>query len=206
MAILIRSDTRVIVQGITGHQGQFHARAMAASGTKVVAGVTPGKGGQFVDTIPVYDTVREAVEATGADAWVSFVPAAMAQDAAYEAIDHQLNPMVLITEHIPIHDTVKIVSLAANQGIRVVGPNTAGLFAPGHCKMGIMLWPISFGRGPIGIVSSLRDPYPRNRFGSSPSKRGLGNLPPWDWVEILSWVFLSLRSLDCLNRTRKRKQ
>lgn len=152
MAILIHSDTRVMVQGITGHQGQFHARAMAASGTKVVAGVTPGKGGQFVDTIPVFDTVAEAVESTGADAWVSFVPAAMAKDAAYEAIDHQLNPMVLITEHIPIHDTVKIISLAANRRIRVIGPNTAGLFAPGHCKMGIMPAHI-FRPGPIGIVS-----------------------------------------------------
>ncbi|MCX5974130.1 MAG: succinate--CoA ligase subunit alpha, partial [Coprothermobacterota bacterium] len=152
MAILIHSDTRVMVQGITGHQGQFHARAMAASGTKVVAGVTPGKGGQFVDTIPVFDTVAEAVKSTGSDAWVSFVPAAMAKDAAYEAIDHQLNPMILITEHIPIHDTVKIISLAANRRIRVVGPNTAGLFAPGHCKMGIMPANI-FRPGPRGLVA-----------------------------------------------------
>jgi succinyl-CoA synthetase alpha subunit len=182
MAILIRSDTRVIVQGITGHQGQFHARAMAASDTKVVAGVTPGKGGQLVDMIPVFDTVREAVESTGANAWVCFVPAAMAKDAAYEAIDHELNPIVIITEHIPIHDTVKIVSLAASRKIRVVGPNTAGLFAPGLCKMGIMPAHI-FRPGPIGLVSrsgtltyEIVSQLSRHGFGQSTAV-GLGGDP-----------------------------
>jgi succinyl-CoA synthetase alpha subunit len=192
MAILIHSDTRVIVQGITGHQGQFHARAMAANGTKIVAGVTPGKGGQFVDSIPVFDTVREAVEATGADAWVCFVPAAMAKDAAYEAIDRRLNPMVVITEHIPIHDTIKIVSLAASKGIRVVGPNTAGLFSPGQCKMGIMPAPI-FRPGPIGIVSrsgtltyEIVSQLSRQGFGQSTAV-GLGGDPVvgLSFVEVL---------------------
>ncbi len=152
MAILINERTRVLVQGMTGYQGEFHARRMVEFGTQVVAGVTPGKGGQQVAGIPVFDTVAEAVEATGATASCIFVPARAAKDAALEAIASGLNPVVVITEHIPVHDAIEVVAAARAAGVWVVGPNGPGLASPGKSKIGIMPNDL-FTPGPVGLVS-----------------------------------------------------
>jgi succinyl-CoA synthetase alpha subunit len=152
MAILVDEHTRVLVQGITGYQGEFHARRMLEFGTKIVAGVTPGKGGQRVAGVPVFDTVAEAVAATGATASCVFVPARGAKDAALEAIASRLNPVVVITEHIPVHDAIEMVATARAAGVRVVGPNGPGLASPGRCKIGIMPNDL-FKPGPVGFVS-----------------------------------------------------
>jgi succinyl-CoA synthetase alpha subunit len=152
MAILINEHTRVLVQGITGYQGEFHARRMLEFGTKVVAGTSPGKGGQKVADIPVFDTVEEAVKETGATATCVFVPARGAKDAALEAIASGLNPVVVITEHIPVHDTIQVVAAARAAGVHVVGPNGPGLASPGRCRIGIMPNHL-FKPGPVGLVS-----------------------------------------------------
>lgn len=125
---------------------------MREFGAKVVAGTTPGKGGATVHGVPVFDTVAAAVRETGATASVIFVPARFAKDAAMEAIASHLDPVVIITEHLPVHDAVEVVGYAADQGVRVVGPNCPGLASPGRCKMGIMPNPL-FRRGPAGVVS-----------------------------------------------------
>jgi succinyl-CoA synthetase alpha subunit len=152
MAILINEQTRVLVQGITGYQGEFHARRMLEFGSKVVAGTSPGKGGQVVAGVPVFDTVAEAVAQTGANASCIFVPARGAMDAALEAIASHLDPVVIITEHIPVHDAIEVVAAARAAGVHVVGPNGPGLSSPGKCKIGIM--PNSLFRpGPVGLVS-----------------------------------------------------
>jgi succinyl-CoA synthetase alpha subunit len=152
MAILIDEHTRVLVQGITGYQGEFHARRMLEFGSKVVAGVTPGKGGQQVAGVPVFDTVAEAVAATGATASCIFVPARGAKDAALEAIASRLNPVVVITEHIPVHDAIEVVATARAAGVQVIGPNGPGLASPGRCKIGIMPNDL-FRPGSVGFVS-----------------------------------------------------
>jgi len=149
--ILVDSSTRVVVQGITGRQGRFHARLMREYGTRVVAGVTPGKGGESVDGIPVYDTVREAVREHDATASVVFVPAPAALDACLEALAH-LELVVAITEGIPVQDTMLLRAQAKRLGSRLVGPNTPGVIAPEETKLGIM--PASvFRRGVVGVVS-----------------------------------------------------
>ncbi|MGQ0568397.1 MAG: succinate--CoA ligase subunit alpha [Armatimonadota bacterium] len=152
MAILVDEHTRVLVQGLTGYQGEFHARRMLEFGTKVVAGTTPGKGGMTAAGLPVFDTVAEAVAGTGATASCIFVPARLARDAALEAIASRLNPVVIITEHIPVHDAIKIVAAARAAGVNVIGPNGPGLTAPGRCKIGIMPNHL-FSRGGVGLVS-----------------------------------------------------
>lgn len=152
MAILIDERTRVVVQGITGYQGEFHARRMLEFGTKVVAGTSPGKGGQKVADIPVFDTVAEAIAQTGATASCIFVPARGAMDAALEAIASRLDPVVIITEHVPVHDAIRVVAAARAAGVRVVGPNGPGLTAPGRCKIGIMPNHL-FKQGGVGLVS-----------------------------------------------------
>jgi len=153
MAILADKDTRVIIQGITGGQGTFHSRAMLEYGTKIVAGVTPGKGGQEVNGIPVFDTVMEAKKAHDATAAVIFVPAPFAGDAALEAIAAQLNPVVVITEHVPVRDEIRVIHTAERQGITVIGPNTPGIVTPGaKQKLGIMPGHV-FGDGPVGLMS-----------------------------------------------------
>lgn len=152
MAILIDERTRVLVQGITGYQGQFHTQRMLEFGTAVVAGTTPGKGGERVHGVPVFDTVAEAVQETGATASVIFVPAPFARDAALEAISHRLDPVVIITEHVPVHDAIAIVGYARQQGVRVIGPNGPGVATPGGAKMGIMPNHL-FRRGHVGVVS-----------------------------------------------------
>jgi len=152
MAILVDERTRVVVQGATGYQGEFHTRRMLEFGTKVVAGTTPGKGGQFVAGVPVFDTVAEAVAHTEATATCIFVPARLAKDAALEAIASRLDPVVIITEHIPVHDAIEVVAAARAAGVRVIGPNGPGLTSPGRCKIGIMPNAL-FKQGGVGLVS-----------------------------------------------------
>ncbi|HKV43888.1 MAG TPA: succinate--CoA ligase subunit alpha [bacterium] len=152
MAILVDRDTRLLVQGITGYQGMFHTDLMLKAGTRVVAGVTPGKGGTKVHGVPVFETVDEAVGATGANATAIFVPARFARDAALEAIASRLNPVVIITEGMPVHDAIEVVAYAGRQVVRVLGPNGPGVTTPGQCRVGIMPTHL-FTPGHVGIVS-----------------------------------------------------
>uniref|UniRef100_A0A7V3KNX1 Succinate--CoA ligase [ADP-forming] subunit alpha n=1 Tax=candidate division WOR-3 bacterium TaxID=2052148 RepID=A0A7V3KNX1_UNCW3 len=152
MAILLSRESRVIVQGITGRDGSFHAKLMKEYGTKVVGGVTPGKGGQFVDGIHVFNTVKEAVEKEGADVSCIFVPAPFAADAIMEAADAGIKLIVAITEGIPIQDMVKVVKFVEEKGARLIGPNCPGLITPGEAKVGILPGHI-FMRGPVGVIS-----------------------------------------------------
>jgi len=152
VSILIDSSTRVVVQGITGRDGSFHTRAMKGYGTRVVAGVTPGKGGLDFEGTPIFDTVREAVEATGADTSVIYVPPAFAPDAVREAADAGIRLVVAITEGIPAMEMASVFQEIGMKGVRVVGPNCPGLISPGKCKVGIM--PAEIHRqGPVGVVS-----------------------------------------------------
>ena len=152
MAILVGRATRLLVQGITGYQGTFHTGLMIQAGTQVVAGVTPGKGGTTVHGVPVFETVDEAVRVTGANAGVIFVPARFARDAALEAIACRVDPVVIITEGVPVQDAIEIVAYAAQQGVRVLGPNGPGVTTPGACRVGIMPTHL-FAAGGVGIVS-----------------------------------------------------
>jgi succinyl-CoA synthetase alpha subunit len=154
MSILVDKNTRLLVQGITGREGTFHARQMIAYGTHVVAGVTPGKGGQWaVDgKVPVFDTVKEAVEATDADASVIYVPARFAPDAMLEAADAGLPLAVCITEGIPTQDMIRVRAHLARNGTRLVGPNCPGVITPGEAKVGIMPGQIHK-PGAVGVVS-----------------------------------------------------
>ncbi len=153
MAVLVDKDTRVLIQGITGGQGTFHTGAMIDYGTKVVAGVTPGKAGQEVHGIPVYDSVMEAKEEHDATASVIFVPAPFAGDAALEAIAADLNPVVVITEHVPVQDEIRVIHAAKRKGITVIGPNTPGIITPGvKQKLGIMPGHV-FAHGDVGLMS-----------------------------------------------------
>ena len=152
MAILVGKNTRAVVQGITGSQGAFHTEFMLDYGTKIVAGVTPGKGGTDVHGVHVYDAVREAVELHEANASIIFVPAPFAKEAAFEAIDAGLNPIIMITEGIPVRDTMEIVATVREKGITLIGPNTPGIITPGECKLGIMPAQV-FAKGVVGLVS-----------------------------------------------------
>lgn len=152
MAVLIDKNTRVLVQGITGYQGEFHTARMSEFGTAVVAGVTPGKGGTKVHGVPVFETVDEAVRETGATAACVFVPARFAGDAALESIGARLDPVVIITEGMPVHDTLKVMEYARLEGVRVVGPNCPGVTSPAQCKIGIMPNHL-FAPGPVGVIS-----------------------------------------------------
>ncbi len=138
MSILVDKDTRVVVQGLTGREGMFHAEKMIEYGTKVVAGVTPGKGGQTVLGVPVFNTVEQAVKETGAEVSVVFVPAAFAADAACEASEAGCRLVVTITEHIPVRDMVMAKAFLEARGTLLVGPNCPGVITPGQCKVGIM--------------------------------------------------------------------
>ncbi len=152
MSILLHGGERVLVQGITGRQGSFHTRRMLEYGTAVVAGVSPGKGGASVEGVPVYDTVREAVADTGATCGVVFVPAPQAADAAMEALEHGIDRLVLVTEHVPVHDTARVLRRARAVGAQVVGPNTFGVITPGRGKLGIMPHE-HYAPGPVGLVA-----------------------------------------------------
>jgi len=152
MGILINADTRVIVQGITGKQGSYHTELMLDYGTKIVAGIVPGKGGAIVNGVHVFDTVQECVEAQSPNASIVFVPAPFAQDAVLEAIANKIKTIVVITEHLPVKDTINIMALAAQSQVLIIGPNTPGIITPGDCKLGIMPSNI-FRPGSIGLVS-----------------------------------------------------
>src|SRR3989454_7244557 len=152
MSILIGKDTRVLVQGITGYQGEFHTARMLEFGTRVVAGVTPGKGGTQVHGVPVSATAAGAVQAAGATAACIFVPARFAKDAALEAMEARLDPVVVTTEGLRVHDALQIVEFARRQQVHLVGPNCPGLTVPGQCKIGIMPNHL-FAPGPVGVVS-----------------------------------------------------
>lgn len=155
MSVLVDGSTRVLVQGLTGSQGRFHGLRNRAYGTSVVAGVTPGKGGTDVDGIPVFDTVAEAVEATGADASLVFVPAKAAAAAVVEAADAGVALVVCITEGIPLHDEARTFSYLAHNrpGTRLLGPNCPGVISPGRANLGITPGEIALTGGPVGIVS-----------------------------------------------------
>jgi len=152
MSVIITGATKVMVQGITGHQGTFHTEAMLEFGTKVVAGVTPGRGGSQVHSVPVFDSVEEAVAETGANAAAVFVPARRAMDAVIEAIEQGMELIVVISEHVPQHDAIQMIQYAKFRGARVLGPNCPGLASPGTGKVGIMPNMI-FKRGSTGVVS-----------------------------------------------------
>jgi len=154
MAILVDKNTRLVVQGVTGREGEFHTRQTLDYGTPVVAGVTPGKGGQFAcdGRVPVFDTVREAVEATGANTSVIYVPAPFAPDAIIEAADAGLGLVVCITEGIPVNEMIRVKAYLDMKGVRLIGPNCPGLLTPGQAKVGIMPGHIAT-PGPVGVVS-----------------------------------------------------
>jgi len=152
MGIVIDKNTRAIVQGITGTQGSFHTKLMVEYGTKIVAGVTPGKGGTVIHGIPVYDTVEEAQEKHSADASIIFVPAPFAADASLEALENGVKTIVIITEHIPIKDAVNVMAYAKQASATIIGPNTPGIITPEESKLGIMPSHI-FKPGSIGMVS-----------------------------------------------------
>jgi succinyl-CoA synthetase alpha subunit len=154
MSILVNKDTKLIVQGITGREGLFHTEQMLAYGTNVVAGVTPGKGGQWVvnDKIPVFDSVRIAKEATGANTSIIFVPARFAADAMFEAADAGIELIICITEGVPVQDLMKVRNYLDQKGVRFVGPNCPGLLTPGEAKVGIIPGDIAI-PGNVGVVS-----------------------------------------------------
>jgi succinyl-CoA synthetase alpha subunit len=154
MSILINKNTRLLVQGITGKEGLFHTQQMAAYGTNIVAGVTPSKGGEWVldGKIPVFDSVKVAIEATGANAAVIFVPARFAPDAIFEEADSGIPLIVCITEGIPVQDMMRVRNYLDQKNVRLVGPNCPGLITPGECKVGIIPGNIAI-PGNIGVVS-----------------------------------------------------
>ena len=152
MSILVDANTRVVVQGITGRDGSFHTRQMAAYGTNIVSGVTPGKGGLDLDGIPVYDTLGEAAEATGANTSIIYVRPAFAADAIHEAIDAEMDLVICITEGIPTQDMARVYTVLQRSGVRLLGPNCPGAITPGVTKVGIM--PGHIHRpGHVGVVS-----------------------------------------------------
>jgi len=152
MSVLVDRSTRVVVQGITGHQGTVHTRQMQQFGTSIVAGVTPGKAGTQVEGVPVFDTVRDAVEKTQANASCIFVPAPGARDALLEAVDAGIRLAVVVTEHVPFHDMLVMYHYAKSKGTRIIGPNCPGIGSPGKSKIGIIP-NVVFQPGRIGVVS-----------------------------------------------------
>ncbi len=182
MGIIIDEDTKVVVQGITGQQGKFHSEYMKEYGTDIVAGVTPGKGGKEVNGVPVFNTVERAKEETGANASIIFVPAPFSKDAALEAIDAGMDPVVIKTESIPVQDTAKVMRMAELSGTTIIGPNTPGIITPGKSKVGIMPNHI-FKEGNVGLVSrsgtltyEIVNTITKNGFGQS-TAFGLGGDP-----------------------------
>jgi succinyl-CoA synthetase alpha subunit len=152
MTVLIDRDTLVVVQGITGHQGTVHTRQMKAFGTQVVAGVTPGKGGDVVEGVPVFDSVQAAVDRAQPNASCVFVPAPWAKDAVVEAVDAGIRLLTVVTEHIPFHDMLVMYHYAQSKGARIIGPNCPGIAAPGKSKVGIIP-NVVFRPGRVGVIS-----------------------------------------------------
>jgi succinyl-CoA synthetase alpha subunit len=172
MAILIDKQTRLLVQGLTGSEGRLHGRRNRAYGTNVVGGVTPGKGGQDVEGIPVFDTVLGAVEETGANATLIFVPARFAPDAIYEAIDAGIKTVICISEHVPAHDMLRIYPALRANGVTMLGPNCPGALSPGKANAGIIPAQI-FREGTVGLVS--RSGTLTYQIGYELTQLGLGN-------------------------------
>lgn len=153
MSIFIDKNTRLLVQGITGREGMFHTQQCMTYGTQVVAGVTPGKAGQDVDGVPVFNTVKKAMAETNANASMVFVPPAFAADAIMEAVDAGVELVICITEGIPVLDMMQVKNYMQGSTTRLIGPNCPGIITPGECKIGIMPGPIHLPGGPIGVVS-----------------------------------------------------
>jgi succinyl-CoA synthetase alpha subunit len=194
MGKMINHETKALVQGITGTQGRFHTKLMLEYGTKIVAGSAPGRGGQEVEGVPVYDLVIEAKQAKGVNASIIFVPAPGALDAALEAIEADLDPIVIITEGIPVKDTIEILARARQKGVTIIGPNTPGIIKAGESKLGIMPAQI-FSPGKIGIVSRSGTLF--YEVAAHISRVGLGEttcvgiggdpVVGLDYVDVLKW-------------------
>lgn len=152
MGVLVSNDSRLLVQGITGRDGSFHTHLMREYGTNIVAGVTPGKGGMVIEDIPVFNTVVDAVEKTGANVSVLFVPARFATSAIFEAVDAGIELIVAITEGIPVKDMISVMRFIKDKGARLIGPNCPGIITPGECKVGILPTTV-FKKGRVGVVS-----------------------------------------------------
>jgi succinyl-CoA synthetase alpha subunit len=172
VAIIVDNDTRLVVQGLTGSEGRFHGLRNKAYGTKVVAGVTPGKGGQDVDGIPVFDTVAKAVGEAGANTSLIFVPARFAADAIYEAIDAGIGTVICITEHVPAHEMLRAYTYFRPKGVTLIGPNCPGVLSPGKANVGIIPAEI-FTEGSVGLVS--RSGTLTYQIGHELTQLGLGN-------------------------------
>ena len=172
MAIIVDSDTRLVVAGLTGSEGRFHGLRNRAYGTNLVAGVTPGKGGQDVEGVPVFDTVAEAVDEAGANTSLIFVPARFAVDAIYEAVDAGIGTVICITEHIPAHDMLRAYTYFRGKGTTMIGPNCPGVLSPGQANAGIIPAEI-FSEGGVGLVS--RSGTLTNQIGHELTQLGLGN-------------------------------
>ncbi len=171
MGVIVGKDTKVVVQAITGTQGSFHTPLMLDYGTKIVAGVTPGKGGTEVHGVQVYDTVQEATQNHEVNASIIFVPAPFAAEAALEAMEAEIKTVVIITEHIPIRDSIQVIAYAKHRGATIIGPNTPGIIAPTECKLGIMPANI-FRQGAVGVVS--RSGTLTYEIAAELTKNGLG--------------------------------
>jgi succinyl-CoA synthetase alpha subunit len=172
MAILVDSSTRLVVQGLTGSEGRFHGLRNRSYGTQVVAGVTPGKGGQDVEGVPVFDTVAGAVGETGANTAMIFVPAPFAPDAVYEALDAGISTVICITEGVPAHEMLRIRAYLPTRGATMIGPNCPGVLSPGKANVGIIPAEI-FREGSIGLVS--RSGTLTYQIGHELTQLGLGN-------------------------------
>jgi succinyl-CoA synthetase alpha subunit len=172
VAILVDTETRLVVQGLTGSEGRFHGLRNREYGTQVVAGMTPGKGGQDVEGIPVYDTVAEAVSEEGANTAMIFVPAPFASDAVYEAVDAGVHTVIAITEGIPAHEMLRIHAYVHARGVTLVGPNCPGALSPGKANVGIIPAEI-FREGSVGLVS--RSGTLTYQIGHELTQMGLGN-------------------------------
>jgi succinyl-CoA synthetase alpha subunit len=172
MAIIVDKDTRLVVQGLTGSEGRFHGLRNKAYGTNLVAGVTPGKGGQDVEGVPVFDTVADAVDKAGANTSLIFVPARFAADAIYEAVDAGIGTVICITEHVPVHEVLGAYTYFRTKGVAMIGPNCPGVLSPGKANVGIIPAEI-FSEGAVGLVS--RSGTLTYQIGHELTQLGLGN-------------------------------
>jgi succinyl-CoA synthetase alpha subunit len=172
MAIIVDKDTRLVVQGLTGSEGRFHGLRNKAYGTNLVAGVTPGKGGQDVEGVPVFDTVADAVDKAGANTSLIFVPARFAADAIYEAVDAGIGTVICITEHVPVHEMLGAYTYFRTKGVAMIGPNCPGVLSPGKANVGIIPAEI-FSEGAVGLVS--RSGTLTYQIGHELTQLGLGN-------------------------------
>jgi succinyl-CoA synthetase alpha subunit len=172
VAIVVDNDTRLVVQGLTGSEGRFHGLRNRAYGTNVVAGVTPGKGGQDVEGIPVFDTVADAVAKAGANTTLIFVPARFAADAIYEAVDAGIGTVICVTEHVPVHEMLHAYTYFRPKGVTMIGPNCPGVLSPGKANVGIIPAEI-FSEGAVGLVS--RSGTLTYQIGHELTQLGLGN-------------------------------